>query len=150
MRRLEGSLTHSRLQLGLSHAIICANHEYECRLEKGLPTLPKEIPLQKQYVGSSISITTSFFVFFFSFFAVCCVRFVLPLATFVSTLGFDFALAAGFSVTLTATVSSFSITGERLVQMAERAGWMVSSVFSAAWNALATSAKARRLLLSKD
>jgi hypothetical protein len=120
-----------------------------------LPTLPKEILLQKQYVGSSTSITTSFFVFFFSFFAVCCVRFGLPLATFVSTLGFGFALPVGFSVTLfsvtlTATVSSFSITGERLVEMAERGGWMVSSVFSAAWNALATSAKARRLLLSKD
>jgi hypothetical protein len=112
--------------------------------------LPKETLLQKQYVGSSISITTSFFVLFFSFFAVCCVRFVLPLATFVSTLGFGFPLAAGFSATLAATISSFSITGERLVEMAERGGWMVSRVFSAAWNALATSAKARRLLLSKD
>ena len=112
--------------------------------------MPKEILLQKQYVGSSISVTISFFAFFFSFFVVCCVRFGLPLATFVSTLGFGFALAVGFSVTLTATVSSFSITGERFVEIAERGGWMVSSVFSAAWNALATSAKARRLLLSKD
>lgn len=84
---------------------------------EGLRTLPKDTLLQKQYVGSLISTTTSFFILLFSFFAACCVRFGLPFAT-----GFGLGFAAGFSITLTTVASSFPITGERFVETAERGG----------------------------